>query len=56
MKKKICKIIFASGAFLIWGIAGGIDCGEPLSNAWWCIPIIIAMLVSVIVGKLFYWE
>ena len=53
-KKKICWAVFIIGAILVFGIMGGIEFnGEPMSNAWWFIPIILVMLVSAIVGDFF---
>lgn len=43
MKKRICGLIILIGFILVVGIVGGVDNGEPLSNAWWCFPIMFAM-------------
>ena len=52
MKAIICRVIFLIGICLIFGIIGGIDNGEPLSNIWWSIPIVLVMWVSAKVGKI----
>ena len=46
MKKKICGFIFGISLLLIIGIVGGVDCGEPLTNVLWCIPLLAAMGIS----------
>ena len=51
MKRMICGVIFGIGFFLMVGLVGGVDCGEPLSNMLWCIPCAVAMIVSAIVGE-----
>lgn len=53
MIKKICGVLFVVGVFLILGIIGGVDNGEPLSNMWWCVPVMFVMWVLAKVGKLF---
>jgi hypothetical protein len=53
MKRKICGALFVIGLFLIWGIIGGVDNGEPLSNVLWMLPIALVMWVSAKVGRLF---
>ena len=39
MKQKICLAIIVLGILAITGIMGGCDNGQPLANAWWCVPI-----------------
>lgn len=39
MKKFVCGAICMICFVLSIGILGGIECGEPLSNAWMLIPI-----------------
>lgn len=46
MGKVISGAIFGICLFLIIGIAGGIDCGQPLSNLWMCLPLALIMLIS----------
>jgi hypothetical protein len=53
MKKTICEIILFVGALLMLGIMGGIECGEPIRNALWCIPIATVMVCSGFVGEIF---
>lgn len=53
MKRKICGLLFAVGAFLIWGIFGGIEFGEHWTNALWIIPIALVMWAVERIGKLF---
>lgn len=53
MKKKICGALFVIGLILVIGIVGGTECGEPLSNLLWCIPIMFVMWVLARVGRLF---
>lgn len=53
MKKVICGTLFAIGVISIYGIIGGTECGEPLSNMMWCIPIMFVMWVLARVGRLF---
>lgn len=50
--KTLFKILTFVGFMLIAGIIGGIDCGEPLSNAWWMIPIGIVTIICAILGGL----
>ena len=51
MKKKICGFVFVISFFLLIGIVGGVDCGEPVSNMFWCIPCLGAMWGSAIIGN-----
>ena len=53
MKKKICGFLFIVGMVLILGLVGGIEHGEPLSNGFWCFPIMFVMWVISRVGRLF---
>ena len=53
MKRKFFGLLFVIGLFLIWGIIGGVDNGEPLSNMLWMLPIALVMWVSARVGRLF---
>lgn len=53
MKRRICKVLFVLGWILIIGIVGGVDCGEPLTNALWCFPIMAAICVVGKIGGLF---
>ena len=53
MKRRICKTLFCIGLVLILGIMGGIELGEPLSNAWWFIPITLVMAIATKVGGFF---
>ena len=50
--KTVFKILTLIGFLLIAGIIGGIDCGEPLRNAWWCFPIGIFTILCAIIGGL----
>jgi hypothetical protein len=54
MKKKICAAVFGISLFLIIGLVGGVECGEPLSNLLWCLPLGVAMCVSAVVGRFGY--
>ena len=54
MKKKICAAVFGISLFLIIGLVGGVECGEPLSNLFWCLPLGVAMLVSAVIGEFGY--
>ena len=40
MKQTICIIIIFVCLFLVIGIVGGIENGQPLSNALWCLPLL----------------
>jgi hypothetical protein len=51
MKKKICGVVFVISFFLLVGIVGGVDCGEPVTNMFWCIPCLGAMWLSAIHGN-----
>ncbi len=53
MKRRICKVLFVIGLILIIGIVGGVECGEPFSNAFWCFPIMFVMWVVAKAGRLF---
>ena len=53
MKRKICGVLFAIGFLFIVGVIGGVDRGEPLSNAWMIIPTALMMWVSAKQGNLF---
>lgn len=52
MKKIICGVLFLIGVLSICGIVGGTECGEPLSNMPWCLPIMFVMWVVARIGKL----
>jgi hypothetical protein len=53
MKEIICRALFILGICAILGIISGmLDCGYPVSNAWWILPIVFVMWVSAKVGKL----
>ena len=56
MKQNICLTIIAVGILAITGIVGGCDNGQPLTNAWWCVPILAVMLVAVFIGGLTNYE
>lgn len=51
MKKKICGAVFGINLFLIIGLVGGVECGEPITNMLWCIPCACAMLVAAVIGE-----
>ena len=53
MKKKICGVILALSLFLVIGIVGGVDQGEPLSNAIWCFPVLVVAWASAKIGGFF---
>ncbi len=53
MKKIICGVLFGVGVLSIFGIIGGTECGAPLSNVFWCFPIMLVMWVLVRIGRLF---
>ena len=53
MKSIICKVLFVLGFILILGLVGGIENGEPLVNALWCIPIMFVMLLVAKDSKIF---
>lgn len=50
MKTKICGVIFVVSFLLLIGVVGGIECGQPLSNFLWCLPLLAAMGTSAYVG------
>ena len=52
MKQKICLAIILLGILAIIGIAGGCDNGQPLANAWWCVPIFAVMWLALSIGDL----
>lgn len=54
MKKSICGAIFGISLLLIIGIAGGIDCEEPMSNALWILPLLATMGISGYIGGFMY--
>ena len=51
MKKTICGWVIAISIFLMVGIIGGIDHGQPLTNIIWCLPLAVVMWVSAIIGE-----
>lgn len=53
MKKKICGVILAISLFLVIGIVGGIQQGEPFRNALWCFPFMGVALASAKIGGFF---
>lgn len=53
MKKTICGFICLGLFLLMVGIIGGVECGQPLSNAFWCFPISALMWVWAKIGRLF---
>ena len=50
--KTLFGILTAVGFIIFVGIVGGIDCGEPLSNAWWLIPVGIGTFGCAVLGGL----
>lgn len=50
MKRKICGIVFAICMVLVFGVMGKIECGEPMCNIWWCIPLLATMWASGRIG------
>lgn len=46
MKKIISELVFAISLLLIFGIVGGVEHGQPLTNMLWCIPLLFLMGVS----------
>ena len=53
MKQKVCATVMLICIFLIIGLAGGVECGEPLSNLLWCLPLSLVALGSALVGDFF---
>ena len=51
MKKTICAWVFGICLFLIIGIFGGVECGQPLSNLFWCLPLALTAVVSAVIGE-----
>jgi hypothetical protein len=51
MKRKICAAVMAISLFLIIGLIGGVDNGQPITNMLWAIPLFVAMVVSAVVGE-----
>lgn len=49
MKETICSIIILICFFLVIGIVGGIENGEPMSNAFWCLPLLAPTGISLYV-------
>jgi hypothetical protein len=47
MIKKICLAIIGVSLFMGFGIIGGIECGAPMTNALWLIPVLILLLVAM---------
>lgn len=56
MKQKICFLVVFFGILAIVGIVGGCDHGQPLTNVWWCVPILAVMRIAVSVGHLDCYE
>lgn len=56
MKQNICLAIILLGILAITGIVGGCDNGQPLTNAWWCVPILAVMWMALSIGDLFDYE
>jgi hypothetical protein len=56
MKQNICLAIILIGILAITGIVGGCDHGQPLTNAWWCVPILGVMWCALSIGDLFDYE
>ena len=52
MKQNICLAIIFLGILAIIGISGGCDNGQPLANAWWCVPILSVMWLALSIGDL----
>lgn len=46
MKKFISAVICMISAILFIGILGGIECGEPISNAWMLLPTGFVCFIS----------
>ena len=51
MKKIICGWVMAICLFLIIGIIGGVDCGEPITNMYWCVPLFTTLVISGYIGE-----
>ena len=51
MKDKICAFVIGISLFLIVGIVGGVDCGEPVTNLAWCVPLVAALGAAVVVSN-----
>ena len=49
---RIALVMVIVGFLAIGGIIGGIDGGEPLRNAWLCLPIGIGTILCAIFGGL----
>jgi hypothetical protein len=52
--KPLCEAIFGICLLLIIGIAGGIECGEPMRNALWFIPLLATMGITGYIGGFLY--
>ena len=52
MKQKISFAVFVLSLILNIGIIGGVECGEPLSNLWWCVPLFLVTAVSAVAIEL----
>ena len=50
--RTVFGILTAVGFIIFVGIIGGIELGEPLSNAWWLIPVGIGTFGCAILGGL----
>ena len=47
MIKKICSAIIWVGLFMMFGIIGGIECGAPITNAYWLIPTLLLLFAAI---------
>lgn len=51
--KKACIAIMIASVFLILGIVGGVECGEPIANALWCFPLFAILFLCAHVANFF---
>ena len=52
MKQKFFTVLSVLCVVLMIGIVGGVECGEPVSNLFWCIPSMFFAWVFAVLGGL----
>lgn len=51
MKQKFFTVLSVLCVVLMIGIVGGVENGEPLSNMFWCIPLMALAYVFAVMGE-----
>lgn len=47
MIKKICSALVIVCTVMSFGIIGGIECGAPITNAYWLIPTLLLLFAAI---------